>query len=266
MPYAEEFRKKHNCKVVLSTFWNNLFEKEYPEIEFIGRGEVVHNINGQHNIGWYQPWTPKLNPNDFRTIPLQQTATDILGLDYKEIRPKISIPDKPRAIEGKYVCIGMHSTAQAKYWNHPDGWQKITDYLNEKGYKVVHISKEQGEYMGNSPPANIIDKTGDFSIEDRLVDLKYADMYIGIGSGLSWLSWAVGTPTVLISGFSAPFCEPTEGIERIHNPNVCNSCFNDPNITFDPGDWNWCPRGKDFECSKSITPEDVIQSINKILS
>jgi autotransporter strand-loop-strand O-heptosyltransferase len=119
--------------------------------------------------------------------------------------------------------------------------------------------------MGNSPPDNIIDKTGDFSIEDRMVDLKHADMFIGIGSGLSWLSWAVGTPTVLISGFSAPFCEPQEGIERLHNPDVCNSCFNDPSIQFDPGDWNWCPRNKDFECSKAITPEIVIKSINKII-
>jgi autotransporter strand-loop-strand O-heptosyltransferase len=92
MPYAEEFRKKHNCKVVLSTFWNHLFEKEYPEIEFISPGTVVYNINGQYNIGWYFPWDPNKNPNDFRTISLQQTASDILGLEYKEIKPKITIP------------------------------------------------------------------------------------------------------------------------------------------------------------------------------
>ena len=119
--------------------------------------------------------------------------------------------------------------------------------------------------MGNMPPSGVIDKTGDIPIEDRIVDLKYADMYVGIGSGLSWLSWAVGTPTVLISGFSAPWCEPQNGVERVFNPNVCNSCFNDPSIQFDPGDWNWCPRGKDFECSKSITPEMVIEKIDKIL-
>lgn len=92
MPYAEEFRKKHNCKVVLSTFWNHLFEKEYPEIEFISPGTVVYNINGQYNIGWYFPWDTNKNPNDFRTISLQQTASDILGLEYKEIKPKITIP------------------------------------------------------------------------------------------------------------------------------------------------------------------------------
>lgn len=265
MPYAEEFRKKHKCKVVLSTFWNKFFKKEYPEIEFIEPGKVVYNINGQFDVGWYVPWDRRKNPNDFRTIPLQQTASDILKLEYKEIKPKITIPDKSKNIDGKYVCFGMHSTAQAKYWNNPLGWQEVVDYLNSLGYKVVHISKEQGCYMGNYPPKNIIDKTGDFSIEDRIIDLKYADMYIGVGSGLSWLSWAVGTPTILISGFSSPWCEPSLGIERIFNSEVCNSCFNDNSIEFDKGDWNWCPRKKGFECSKKISSEKVIEAINRII-
>lgn len=266
MPYAEELRIKNNCKVVLATFWNNLFEKEYPEIEFVKPGTVVYNINKHYNIGWYTPWDPNKNPNDYRTIPLQQTASDILGIDFKEIKPKITIPDKPRNIKEKYICIGIHSTCQSKYWNYPNGWQEIVNYLNGIGYKVVHISKEKGIYMGNTPPNGVIDKTGDISIEDRIIDLKYSDMFIGIGSGLSWLSWAVGTPTILISGFSNPMCEPQNNIERVFNPNVCNSCFNDPNIEFDKGDWNWCPRKKEFECSKNITPDMVIEKINKILN
>lgn len=265
MPYAEEFRKKHNCTVYLSTFWNHLFEKEYPNISFVKPGQVVDNVYASYSIGWYIPWDINKNPQDFRTIPLQKASTDILGLDYKEIRPKISIPDKKRNIEDKYVCIGIHSTAQAKYWNRENGWQEVVDYLREKGYKVVYISREKGEYMGNSPPEGIIDKSGDISIEDRIIDLKYADMYIGIGSGLSWLSWAVGTPTILISGFSAPWCEPQQNVERVYNPNVCNSCFNDPSIEFDKGDWNWCPRKKDFECSRLISTEMVIHAIESII-
>lgn len=265
MPYAEEFREKNNCDVVISTFWNNLFEKEYAEITFINPGTVVNNICKMHEIGWFTPWNIKRNPHDFRTIPLQQTASDILGLDYREIRPKITIPNKNRVIKENYVCIAMHSTAQAKYWNNADGWQNIVNYFNNKNYKVVLISQEQNGYMGNFHPSGIIDKSGKYSIEDRIIDIKYADMFIGVGSGLSWLSWAIGTPTILISGFSDPMCEPQTGIERIHNKNVCNSCFNDPTIEFDKGDWNWCPRRKNFECSKSITPEMVIERINKIL-
>ena len=164
----------------------------------------------------------------------------------------------------KYACIAIHSTAQCKYWNYPNGWDEIVKYLNSREYAVKHISKEYGTYMGNDPPKGADDCTGR-SIPDTMTLLKNSELFIGISSGLSWLSWAVGTPTVIISGFSAPFCEPQKGIERVFNSNVCNSCFNDPNIQFDPGDWNWCPRNKDFECSKSITPEMVIRSIDSIL-
>ena len=164
----------------------------------------------------------------------------------------------------KYVCIAIHSTCQCKYWNHANGWNEIVKYLNSKGYVVKHISKEQGEYMGNSPPEGVEDCTG-ASIPETMKLLKDSELFIGISSGLSWLAWGVGVPVVIISGFTAPFCEPQEGIERVHNPNVCNSCFNDPNIQFDPGDWNWCPRNKDFECSKTITPEMVIERIDRII-
>ena len=43
-PYVEEFRKKHNCQVICSTFWNNLFKNEYKEIEFVEPGTVVDNL------------------------------------------------------------------------------------------------------------------------------------------------------------------------------------------------------------------------------
>jgi len=146
----------------------------------------------------------------------------------------------------KFVCIAIHSTAQCKYWNYPYGWEIVVRYLNNKGYIVKHISKEHGEYMGNRPPKGVVDCTG-ASISEAMVLLRDSKLFIGISSGLSWLSWAVGPPTIIISGFSAPFCEPKNGIERIYNPNVCNSCFNDPDIDFDPSDWNWCPRGKNFK-------------------
>jgi hypothetical protein len=36
IPYVEEFRNKHNCTVVCSTFWNKILD--YPEIEFVEPG------------------------------------------------------------------------------------------------------------------------------------------------------------------------------------------------------------------------------------
>ncbi len=273
IPYVDEFRKKHGCKVIVSTFHNDLFSGQYPELEFVGRGVSVNNIIAQYNLGWfYEGNSPDFdssrNPRNFREQEMQKTASDILGLDFEQVRPKIFIPARPRSIEGKYVCIGIHSTAQSKYWNNPGAWQKVIDHLKENGYKVVLISKEIGTYMGNPQPTGIIDRSGNLPLWERIIDLHYADFYIGLGSGLSWLAWAVGTPTVLISGFSTPNTEFIgEDVVRLFNPSACNGCFN--RYRLDAGDWNWCPdqkgTSKMFECTKSITPEEVISGMKKFM-
>ena len=273
IPYADEFRKKHGCKVIVSTFHNDLFAGQYPELEFVGRGVSVNNITAQYNLGWfYEGNSPDFdtsrNPRNFREQEMQKTASDILGLDFEQVRPKIFIPPRSRSIQEKYVCIGIHSTAQSKYWNNVGAWQKVVDYLNDHGYKVVLISKETGSYMGNAQPTGIIDRSGNMPLWERIIDLHHADFYIGLGSGLSWLAWAVGTPTVLISGFSTPNTEFIgEDVIRLFNPSACNGCFN--RYRLDAGDWNWCPDQKGtpkmFECTKSITPEQVIAGMKKFM-
>lgn len=41
IPYVEEFRKKHQCKLLCTTHWNKLFITEYPNIEFVSSEEIV---------------------------------------------------------------------------------------------------------------------------------------------------------------------------------------------------------------------------------
>jgi autotransporter strand-loop-strand O-heptosyltransferase len=263
-PYAEEFRKKHNCKVVCSTFHNYFFEKEYPDIKFINPGESESDLYAGYNIGWFSPpWGgPRdRNPNDYRNIPLQKTATDILGLPYKEIAPKITIEDRPRPIKEKYICIAEYSTANAKHWNRKDGWQTLVNYFNSIGYKVMVIS-EQGTLLRNT-----IIQTGKLSLMTRINQIKHCEFFVGVGSGLSWIAWAIGKPVVMISGFSKPYCEFTSNCIRIHKDDVCNGCFNSLKYEFDKGELDWCPEWKDtprmFECTKMISPEFVIEEMKK---
>src|SRR5260370_40322124 len=56
--------------------------------------------------------------------------------------------------------------------------------------------------------------------------------FIGLGSGLSWLAWAAGTPVVMISGFSHPSTEFRTPY-RVINFHSCNTCFNDLTTEFD---------------------------------
>jgi autotransporter strand-loop-strand O-heptosyltransferase len=276
--YVDEFRKKHKCEIITSTFHNEWFNEQYPNLEFVTPGTQVNGLYAMYTLGWHYNEDRTVNkfkiPIDFKQHPLSETSTSILGLKYNEIKPKMVIPEKLRQIDGKYVCIAPHASAHAKYWNNPGGWQNVIDYLNEQGYKVVMITHEKlGDVWHDSKLGGtltgVIDKTGNYSIEDRMVDLKYADAFIGLGSGLSWLSWAIGTPTILISGFSLPYSEFLD-CERIFNydSNVCNGCFN--REWLNPGDWEWCPDHKNtdrqFECTKTIPASRVIESLNKILN
>jgi autotransporter strand-loop-strand O-heptosyltransferase len=271
IPYVEEFRKKHQCHVLVSTFHNYLFQEVYPELEFLERGVTAESIIACYRVGWfYQDDTEVFNaiktPRNFRDQPMQKSATDILGLDFQQIRPRVKIPSSGPRLDEKYVCIGIHATAQSKYWNNPEGWQKLVDYFKEQGYQVVLISKESGSYMGNTPPEGIIDWSGDYPLEERIYTLLHSSLYIGVGSGLSWLAWAVGVPVVLVSGFSTPETEFLgDDIVRVFDSSTCNGCFNRRRL--DPGDWNWCPdhKGtpKQFECTKSITAERVIEEMKR---
>jgi len=276
-PVIEEFRKENKCEVVCSTFHNEWFEGNYPELQFVKPGSEVNNLYGMFAIGWFYDDKKVVfdkTPIDFKKYPLQQTATEILGMKYREVKPIVNTPNKKTDIEGKYVVIAPHASAHAKYWMYPKGWQIIIDYLNSKDYKVIMLTQEPlGDDWHDSKLGGtltgVINKTGDFPLEDRMIDIRDAEAFIGVGSGMSWLSWSLNTPTILISGFSYPYTE-MQDCERIFpdNPRVCRGCFN--RHWLNPGDWEWCPDYKDtprqFECTKVIEPSQVIKSINKILN
>jgi autotransporter strand-loop-strand O-heptosyltransferase len=259
MPYALEFKKKHNCHVIVSTFWNHMFD--YPELEFVSPGEVVQNIYALYRVGWF--YDQNKEPEVPHTISMQKAATNILGLEYKEVRPRL----KTKPVEKvKQVVIAIHSTAQAKYWNNPTGWQEVVDYLINKGYVVKLISKEGIDYMGNIAP-NGVDIHPNGSIESVMEEMLKSEFFIGIGSGLSWLSWSLNVPTVIISGFSESFAEMEDCIRVSAPEGKCSGCFNRHRLN--AGDWNWCPDHKgterQFECTKSITAQMVIDKIKDFM-
>jgi len=266
--YGEEFAKKHKCKVILSTFHNKMFQNEYPNIEFIEPGESADNIYGMYGIGFYYDEDGNVNTfrnvSDPKGVPLQQTASDILGLGYKEVKPRITLPKVKK--DDKLITIAIHGTAQSKYWNNKEGWQGLVNLLKGKGYKVKLVSREKDNYMGNKHPLGI-EQLPEGPLEKVIEEMLKSKLFIGIGSGLSWLSWALGTKTVLISGFSYDWAEMKDCIRITAQKGKCEGCFN--RVRLEPGDWNWCPdhKGTDrqFECTKSITSQMVIDKIQDLL-
>ena len=270
MPYADEFRKKHQCKVILSTFMNDMFQDQYPEIEFVKPGTNVTDLYAMYCMGLFYNEDSTINilksPNNFREQTMQKMCSDVLGLDYIEVKPKIKQRPVKEDFDLKQVCIGVFGTAQSKFWNNPTGWQDVVDWLNNRGYTVRLLSKEGDDYMGNKLPTGII-KHPEGPLELVMDEMKKSKAFIGIGSGLSWLSWSLDVPTVLISGFSYDWAEMKDCIRIAAPKGKCEGCFN--RLRLDAGDWNWCPdhKGTDrqFECTKSITSEMVIKELEKFL-
>jgi len=261
VPVVDHFQKIKNCKIKYYTPYKELFEKTYPNIEFHNYNEKP--INSDYSLGCFD-----VNGIRWNQFNLQELAFKILGLEYFEIQPKISLPDNLKnKFNKKYVCIGSLSTCQAKFWNNPDGWNQIVDYVKSLGYEVISIDKNNnigyGEHI-NHIPFNSIDETGDKPLSDRINDLYFCEFFIGLGSGLSWLAWGLNKPVIMISGFSDPKSE-FHTPYRVHNKNVCNSCWNDINIYFDKNNWAWCPRNKNFECTKEISFEMVKEKINLLI-
>lgn len=256
-PYVEEFRKQHQCQVFCSTFWNELFDKEYPDINFISPGSVVDNLYAMYWIGIFNDNNREIF--DYRTIPLQQIGSSILGIHHYEIKPRIVVRSRAKKIQGRYACFAMTATSKAKLWNNPNGWKGVIEFLHSSGIKPVLIQKERDDNI-----KSIINLSGEKTIHETTSLLINCDFFIGVGSGLSWLAWALGKPTVLISGFSDPFAEFSTPY-RIINKNVCHGCYNDINHKFDKGNWNWCPRNKDFECTSNISSRSVIEVLTKLV-
>ena len=256
MPYVLEFKKKHNCHVIVSTYKNFLFKDVYPELEFIEPGEKADGIIGMYSIGWF--YDIKKEPELCNTIPLQKAVTNILGLDYEEIKPRIAY--KPlNKFGGKVVTIATNSTAGCKFWTR-EGWQQVINFLHENGYRVINVSKEDNPFEYCQP----LDDKG---MQNTMDAIASSEFFIGLSSGLSWLAWAMDKPVVMISNFTDEDHEFK--CIRVTDKNICNGCWNKAEYRFNPGDWDWCPvhkgTNRQFECHKLITAESVITKIQNLI-
>jgi len=261
-PYAIELMNEKKCKVILSTFHNEWFEgsNDYKNISFIKPGESV-NCDVVYRLGWFkddnQTWRKFDNyPTQINLIPLQKTATDILGLNYKEINYSLNFTPTSKPIKNKYVVFGPQSTAGCKEWVF-DYWVQLSKMIKELGYEIIILSLKKYNIEGVKH-----NHTKDWS--EIMNVLFHAEFFVGLSSGLSWMNWALGKKTVMIAGFSQNDHEFSYNVTRVSN-DLCIKCWNDPVLTFDAGDWDWCPVYKGTErqhiCQKSITPLQVFNSL-----
>ena len=294
IPFLNIYKIKNNKNVFFLTNFYSLFENEYKNIFFIKDSskisisdsfvEIEYNqkkfiAHERYNLAYH---TAHYVKKDFEILknerlPLQHQLSKFIGINFKEeIKPHIYLSNKNFNHQNKYVCISSQTTIQAKYWNHENGWEKINEYLKKNGYDVICVDKDEvyGNlvYM-NSIPKNAINKTG-LPLNKVANIINKCDFFIGLDSGLSWLAWALNKKVIQILGMTGKSIA-FQNKYSIINQNVCNTCFSDQNLNIFSGnvpfnDFLMCPKHKNtpriFECTKSITPQMVIEKIDQILN
>jgi autotransporter strand-loop-strand O-heptosyltransferase len=277
--YAARFGERHpGCRVTcaMSALIIPLLRDAYADINFVALEEVARqklaeSAYATYSLGlFFTDAACDWQPTDFRFVGLHRTAAYILGTDLQEQPPRLALPDESRPIVEPYVVIAVQATSGAKYWNNPHGWREVIAFLKARGYRVICIDQKAAHghgVMWTHIPHGVEDQTGDIPLVERARWLRHASLFVGLSSGLAWLAWAAGCPTVLISGFTHPANEFTNPY-RVINWHTCNSCWNDPKFTFDHKDFLWCPRHADtprmFECTRLITSAQVKRVIETI--
>ncbi len=278
-PYASRFGEVHGCRLIcaMSGLIIPLLKDAYPAITFVSHEEMVEQklverAYATYSLGLFFDDKDCLwQPTDFRHVGLHKTAAYILGVDSKEQAPRIHVPEDFRPIPDPYVCIAVQSSSGCKMWNNPTGWREVVAHIKAKGYRVICIDQKPVHGSGllfTHIPHGAEDETGDRPLAERARWLQHASAFVGLSSGLAWLAWAAGTPSVMISGFTHPTNE-FETPYRVINWHTCNSCWNDPKERFDHKDFMWCPRHQNtprhFECTRLITGHHVKAALDRAL-
>ncbi|MBV1837381.1 autotransporter strand-loop-strand O-heptosyltransferase [Acetobacter estunensis] len=278
-PYVARLADTRGCRVTCSMAASiiPLFRDTYPHIHFVTPEELegsdrLKTFYATYTLGlFFDDKTNIWQPCDFRLVGLHRTAGYILGVDPTEQPPDLAPDEDPTPpIDEPYVCIAAQSSSQCKYWNNPDGWRQLVQFLRESGYRVICIDQKPVHGSGivwNHIPYGAEDQTGNRSLAERVRWLRHAAFFVGLSSGLSWLAWAARCKVVMISGFTHPVNE-FHTPWRIINWHACNSCWHDPTLRFDHKDFLWCPRHagtpRQFECTRLITLEHVQRVIRTI--
>jgi hypothetical protein len=73
---------------------------------------------------------------------LQETATDILGLEFKELNFGLNFPRGKRPIKEKYIVLGPQASSGCKEWSKSN-WIVLTKLLSQQGYKIINLTQDR---------------------------------------------------------------------------------------------------------------------------
>lgn len=261
--YIDEYQKRHGVEVYypIQESYRCLFEDVYTDIKFFD----TNVFDEQIKIDLYF------------SKPMMRSVAERLGIDYREIRPKIKCFYKERPLKQRYITLSMQSTHQGRYWNYRDGWDILIKSIKKK-YRLSVVCIDKDESFGadkifNLCPKEAINRCG-LNLSDVTNYMHHAEFHIGLSTGLSWLAYGLNKPVVMVCNVTKNDFEFQDNCIRIVNENVCHGCLNEINYEEIQHqlntNWHWCAKYENdkkriYECTRSITPDMVLKQMDPLL-
>ena len=245
--FHDKYGKK--CRIIVSTYMNYLFEDEFPDIVFMSPSDKMRNADRVYCIRDHTDPQPKYSRISYLDTELVDTAYDILGINKpKECdisRMNLVSSMKIKVALDKFVVITEVTSTRLK--DFKGNWQIICDHINSLGYAVVVIGKEytflESRCKLKGHNLSVFDVTGENDLRSLVYILSKAKLFIGGSTGLTWLAFASGCETLLISDITPIGHESCT--YRLGGENLKKVEYREP--------------------EKRVTTEEVITKINSIL-
>lgn len=252
--FIDSFVEYHKPRYVyITTFFKHIFESNNEKVEFISATDTSRflEVDKLINVGYDK------NSLEHTLGGMLYATKDSMLLPQSLSPGKVPVIKKQRNIIPNKITIAPETLKKIAEWDR-NKWQDLVNILVNNGFEVFNISYEDRIKLDN-----VVDIHGHDDINVSLNHILESVLFIGLSSGLAWLSWSYEVPVVMISGFTKKHNE--FDCYRVISDIGCNGCFNlfkNPSST--------CPIFKNTErsneCSKLITVEMVIDQINKALS
>ena len=184
-----------------------------------------------------------------------ETINDLYGLDARPADMCLAISNSDRArvrdLAKEQQIVTVHDWAygcrQTKCW-FLDRWAVVTSWLKSKGFTVYQIGAR-----GEDQIPGAISMLGKLSIPQSLALMLEGVFHIDNESSLAHYGAAYGHPTFVLLGPTSRYWQHDENFNI--KAGACHECEGYPGWT------DGCPRRKNKECMRSITPELVVETI-----
>ena len=165
-----------------------------------------------------------------------------------------------------FVVIHTGPTWNVREWPESHWCHLVAELKANNQIEVIQIGEDRtsvGESRKAPRPGEARNWVGKLTLDQTLVLLRMADLFVGIDSGVLHMAGAMDTPCVGIFGPTDPLCRLPRNRRAVAvTSNV--SCLGCHHGEQGPGHWrSGCPH--DIRCMSELTVKEVFSACDKLL-